>query len=63
MTKRERVLLTALVDLVDECNGKLGQNPYTVPAFKAACLAACHVVGHKGNWMDGIDAARKAVQE
>lgn len=58
-------LLAALVGLADFANGKLGQNPYSIPQFKAACVAACHAVGYptegkndKGAWMDGIDKAR-----
>lgn len=58
-------LLAALVGLADFANGKLGQNPYSIPQFKAACVAACHAVGYptegktdKGAWMDGIDNAR-----
>lgn len=54
-------LLRALVALADECNGKLGANPYSVPAFQAACIAAGHAIGYPVNkisWYDALDRAR-----
>lgn len=54
--KVRRQLLDALVGLVRK--GKFGQNPYTVPEFKAALVAVAEATGFKGDWMDALETPR-----
>lgn len=55
-------LLAALIGLAEECTGKLGRNPYGVPAFKDALRALAKATGWQGDWMDTIEAIRKATK-